>query len=76
MNLTAVAVEGEGRRSPCASVDSGGVVALRFIAKDPESKTGASPTVWVDDETGEVVVQGWLPGEALLSCPSPNASVN
>lgn len=40
-------------------------MALRFIAKDPESKTGASPTVWVDEATGDVLLQGWTVDEAV-----------
>ncbi|UGQ14820.1 hypothetical protein LO772_15345 [Yinghuangia sp. ASG 101] len=41
-------------------------MALRCIAKDPESKTGASPTVWVDEATGDVLLQGWMVDEAVL----------
>jgi hypothetical protein len=32
---------------------------LRLIAKDPDSPQGGSPTLWVDDEDGSLVVQGW-----------------
>jgi hypothetical protein len=34
-------------------------MSLRFIGKDPNSPDGDSPTVWVDDETKDLVVQGW-----------------
>lgn len=34
-------------------------MSLRFIGKDPGSPDGGSPTIWVDDEDGSIVVQGW-----------------
>lgn len=34
-------------------------MALRFIGKDPDSPNNGSPTVWVDDEDGSIVIQGW-----------------
>ncbi|MFD3681582.1 hypothetical protein [Streptomyces sp. NPDC058613] len=34
-------------------------VALVFIAKDPNSDDDNCPTVWVDDQSGQLVVQGW-----------------
>jgi len=34
-------------------------MSLRFIAKDPNSPDGDSPTVWVDEETSDLVIQGW-----------------
>ncbi|CAL9360677.1 MULTISPECIES: hypothetical protein [Streptomyces] len=36
-------------------------MALQFVGKDPDSPNGGSPTVWVEDESAEIVVQGWLP---------------
>ncbi len=50
-------------------------MSLRFIAKDPESKDGKCPSVWVDDNTGEIVVQGWnappsLVDECLAGTPA------
>ncbi|MFF0135065.1 hypothetical protein ACFYRN_01320 [Streptomyces sp. NPDC005227] len=38
---------------------------LRFIGIDPDTKTADSPTVWVDQEKNELVLQGWKPGPAL-----------
>ncbi|MER8071978.1 hypothetical protein ABTZ59_27125 [Streptomyces sp. NPDC094034] len=35
---------------------------LRFIGIDPNTGTGESPTVWVDESTGELIIQGWKPG--------------
>ncbi|WP_327169066.1 hypothetical protein [Streptomyces subrutilus] len=32
---------------------------MRFIAKDPSSNLDNCPTVWVDDEKQEFVIQGW-----------------
>jgi hypothetical protein len=34
-------------------------MALRLIGKDPDSPDGQSPTVWVDDVDGSIVIQGW-----------------
>jgi hypothetical protein len=34
-------------------------MALRFIGGDPDSPNNGSPAVWVDDEDGSIVVQGW-----------------
>ncbi|MFZ3493101.1 hypothetical protein ACODT5_07695 [Streptomyces sp. 5.8] len=34
-------------------------MALRMLGKDPESKTGDSPTIYLDDERDTYVVQGW-----------------
>ncbi|MFI5867424.1 hypothetical protein [Streptomyces sp. NPDC051546] len=42
-------------------------MALRFIGIDPDSDTGQCPTVWVDEDTADVVVQGWNADEALLA---------
>jgi hypothetical protein len=41
-------------------------LALRFVGKDPDSPNGGSPAVWVEDEAGEVVIQGWLPDPELM----------
>lgn len=35
------------------------VMGLRFVGKDPPSKNGDSPSLWVDDEAGECYLQGW-----------------
>ncbi|KPI05894.1 hypothetical protein OK074_4384 [Actinobacteria bacterium OK074] len=42
-------------------------MALRFTGIDPETQGNGSPTVWVDDEQRELVLQGWKPGEELLA---------
>ncbi|MFF3557146.1 hypothetical protein ACWD4V_07525 [Streptomyces tsukubensis] len=34
-------------------------MALRMLGKDPESKDGGSPTIYLDDETDNYIVQGW-----------------
>ncbi|MFE7315317.1 hypothetical protein ACFU7T_19875 [Streptomyces sp. NPDC057555] len=33
-------------------------MSLRMLGKDPESKDGGSPTVYLDDETNSYLVQG------------------
>lgn len=40
---------------------------LQFIGKDPGSPQGGSPTLWVDQEDGSLVVQGWRIDEETLS---------
>jgi hypothetical protein len=40
-------------------------VPLRFIGIDPDTKTADSPTVWVDQEKKELVLQGWKPDPQL-----------
>ncbi|WUO13961.1 hypothetical protein OG985_28395 [Streptomyces sp. NBC_00289] len=39
-------------------------MALRFIGIDPNTGGGNCPAVWVDDETDEIVLQGWKADEA------------
>lgn len=34
-------------------------MTLRFIAKDPGSDVTGSPTIYVDEATGDYVLQGW-----------------
>ncbi|MGW4517294.1 hypothetical protein ACWEO4_36175 [Streptomyces sp. NPDC004393] len=34
-------------------------MALRFIGIDPNTTGGGSPTVWVDQDKQELVIQGW-----------------
>jgi hypothetical protein len=40
-------------------------MTLRFIGIDPNTGTGESPTVWIDDSKNEVVIQGWKPSPEL-----------
>lgn len=39
---------------------------LQFIGIDPNTGSEGSPTVWVDEDTSELVLQGWLPDDDLL----------
>jgi hypothetical protein len=34
-------------------------MTLQFIGIDPNTPGGNCPSVWVDDETGDLVFQGW-----------------
>jgi hypothetical protein len=34
-------------------------VSLRFIGVDPDSPNNGSPTIWLDDADGSIVIQGW-----------------
>jgi hypothetical protein len=40
-------------------------VSLRFIGIDPNTGDHESPTVWVDEQKLELVLQGWKPGPEL-----------
>jgi hypothetical protein len=40
-------------------------VPLQFIGIDPDTGDGESPTVWVDHEANELVLQGWKPDTEL-----------
>jgi hypothetical protein len=40
-------------------------VHLQFIGIDPNTGDGESPTVWVDQEKKELVLQGWKPDPEL-----------
>ena len=42
-------------------------MALRFVGIDPNTGGNGSPTVWVDDETQEIVIQGWTAGTELAA---------
>jgi hypothetical protein len=42
-------------------------MSLRFIGKDPESPNTNSPTVWVDDADGSLVIQGWKLDEETIA---------
>jgi hypothetical protein len=42
-------------------------MALRFIGVDPDTGKDHSPTVWVDPETADIVVQGWEADAATLA---------
>jgi hypothetical protein len=34
-------------------------MALRFIGVDPNTPSTGSPTIWVDEADGSLVIQGW-----------------
>ncbi|MFF0183925.1 hypothetical protein [Streptomyces sp. NPDC005244] len=40
-------------------------MSLRFIGIDPNTGDKQSPTVWVDQEKQEIVLQGWVPNPEL-----------
>ncbi|WP_435208257.1 hypothetical protein [Streptomyces sp. bgisy034] len=40
-------------------------MSLLFIGIDPSTGDDKSPTVWVDQEKNEFVLQGWKPGTEL-----------
>ncbi|MFI6002796.1 hypothetical protein ACIA98_20685 [Streptomyces sp. NPDC051366] len=40
-------------------------MALRFVGIDPNTDLEHCPTVWADEEAGELVLQGWKADPAL-----------
>jgi hypothetical protein len=43
-------------------------MTLRFIGVDPNTPNTGSPTVWVDDDDGSIVIQGWkITDEATMN---------
>jgi hypothetical protein len=42
-------------------------MSLQFIGIDPSTGDHESPTVWVDQEKQELVLQGWKPGPELAA---------
>lgn len=40
-------------------------MSLQFIGIDPQTGDDESPTVWIDQEKGELVFQGWKPSPEL-----------
>lgn len=42
-------------------------MALRFIAKDDKSGATGSPSVFVDEETSDLVLQGWKADERTVA---------
>ncbi|KOV94795.1 hypothetical protein ABTX60_35095 [Streptomyces sp. NPDC126510] len=53
-------------------------MTLRFIAKDPNTDGANCPTVWVDEERQEIVIQGWKVDEetrtdCLTAGPIPDS---
>ncbi|NXY97935.1 hypothetical protein HYE82_26885 [Streptomyces sp. BR123] len=39
-------------------------MSLMFFGKDPDTDEDHCPTVWVDDKTADLVLQGWKTDEA------------
>ncbi|MGR3933242.1 hypothetical protein [Streptomyces sp. BRA346] len=40
-------------------------MALTFVGIDPNTGDGECPTVWVDKDADEIVIQGWKAGETM-----------
>lgn len=41
-------------------------MALRFIGIYPNTPTDESPTIWVDEDTGDLIIQSWTADEATV----------
>ncbi|RKN50089.1 hypothetical protein D7231_35820 [Streptomyces klenkii] len=42
-------------------------MTLRFMGIDPATDGDECPTAWVDEETADIVMQGWLADEATTA---------
>ncbi|QKW24537.1 hypothetical protein HUT16_28635 [Kitasatospora sp. NA04385] len=42
-------------------------MTVRFVGIDPNTGTANSPTVWVDDDNGDIVLQGYTANEELIT---------
>ncbi|GAA1576449.1 hypothetical protein GCM10009804_36380 [Kribbella hippodromi] len=51
------------------------IVALKFIGKDPNSPNTNSPTVWLDETDGSLVIQGWKLDETTTAEVNATAPV-
>lgn len=45
-------------------------MALEFVGKDPESDTNNCPAVFIDEETGDFLLQGWTVTDAATLAES------
>lgn len=54
-------------------------MSLRFIGRDPNCNGSNCPAVWLDDETGDLVLQGWEVTDAaelsVLGPVGPNEKI-
>ncbi|WP_053203985.1 hypothetical protein [Jiangella muralis] len=41
-------------------------MALRFIAIDPTTSDDGSPTIWLDEDTGDLIIQSWTADQATV----------
>jgi len=49
-------------------------MSLRFIGVDPESGQTGSPTIWIDDRTGDLIAQSYIVDEQTRAeCVEKNA---
>ncbi|MFI1865918.1 hypothetical protein [Streptomyces jumonjinensis] len=48
---------------------------LRFIGKDPESGNHGSPAAWVDEETKDLLFQGWRADELTTDASSRDVPI-
>lgn len=50
-------------------------MALRFLGIDPNTGDQGSPTVWLDDETGDLVIQSYKADAATLAACAEVGSI-
>ena len=41
-------------------------MALRFLGIYPNTPSDESPTIWLDEETGDLIIQSWKADEATI----------
>ncbi|UNS98335.1 hypothetical protein MMF93_19165 [Streptomyces tubbatahanensis] len=47
-------------------------MTLRFVGIDPDTDEDHCPTIWVDGDCGEMVIQGWKAGTELRTACESN----
>jgi hypothetical protein len=51
-------------------------MALRFVGIDPNTDHDHCPTVWADEQSGELVIQGWKASPELRAACEANTPAN
>jgi hypothetical protein len=51
-------------------------MTLRFVGIDPDTDHDHCPTVWADEQSGELVLQGWKAGPDLRAACEANTPAN
>ncbi|OIV37460.1 hypothetical protein BIV57_10855 [Mangrovactinospora gilvigrisea] len=42
-------------------------MSLKFLGIDPESPVDESPTIWLEEETGDLIIQSWKADDPTLT---------
>ncbi|SDU15388.1 hypothetical protein SAMN04488563_0332 [Jiangella alkaliphila] len=67
MSLTRQSAQRQARCKLVQTTTKGGVMALKFLGIFPDTPTNDSPTIWLDDATGDLVIQSWTADEETVT---------